>query len=101
MPNFNGETLLSLGNHKFILRPTFRSLMNIEKKIGKTIIQLCEDFAGQKFSLEEILTIITETLTSPKMSEKEIIEVIQQHGIINTIPQIFELLCAAIGIQLE
>ena len=62
MNQYKGEVKGKLGDKERTFRLTFESIVNIENKTGKSIIQLTTDMSSAKYSFKDLLTILHEAL---------------------------------------
>ena len=66
MNQYKGEVKGKLGNTERTFRLTFESIVNIENKTGKSIIQLTQDMSAGKYSFKDLLTILHQGLLGAK-----------------------------------
>ncbi len=56
--NAAGEIALDVDGTTYLLRPTLRCAMDVEKALGRALTVLLKDFAADKISLTDAYTIV-------------------------------------------
>ena len=84
MNQYRGEVKGQLGNEERTFRLSFESIVNIEEKTGKSIVQLTQDMSVAKYSFRDLLTILHEGLqgTGKKYVQAAVGDMIMQSGIL-------------------
>ena len=62
MNQYKGEIKGNLGDKERTFKLTFESIVNIENKTNKSIIQLTQDMSAGKYSFKELLIILHDGL---------------------------------------
>ncbi len=84
MNQYRGEVKASLGGEERTFRLSFESIVNIEEKTGKSIVQLTQDMSVAKYSFKDLITILHEGLlgTGKKYVKEAVGDMIMKSGII-------------------
>ena len=84
MNQYKGEVKGKLGDKERTFRLTFESIVNIEDKTGKSIVELTQDMSVAKYTFKDLLTILHEGLlgTGKKYVKESVGDMIMQSGII-------------------
>lgn len=91
-----GDIALKFKSMNLVLRPSFSAIAEIESATAKSIIQLIEEFPVKKLKFEEIVSIIHAANIS-NIERQEIINLIEEEGIIEVLPVLVEFLLIAVG----
>ena len=62
MNQYKGEVKGNLGGEERTFRLSFESIVNIEEKTGKSIVELTQDMSVAKYSFKDLLIILHEGL---------------------------------------
>ena len=86
MNQYRGEVKGNLGGEERTFRLSFESIVNIEEKTGKSIVELTQDMSVAKYSFKDLLTILHEGLlgTGKKFIKESVGDMIMQSGIIKS-----------------
>ena len=86
MNQYRGEVKGNLGGEERTFRLSFESIVNIEEKTGKSIVELTQDMSVAKYSFKDLLTILHEGLlgTGKKFVKESVGDMIMQSGIIKS-----------------
>ena len=86
MNHYKGEVKAQLGDKARTFRLTFESIVNIEEKTGKSIVELTQDMSVAKYSFKDLLIILHEGLlgTGKKFIKESVGDMIMQSGIIKS-----------------
>ena len=86
MNQYKGEVKGKLGDKERTFRLTFESIVNIEEKTGKSIVELTQDMSVAKYSFKDLLIILHEGLlgTGKKFIKESVGDMIMQSGIIKS-----------------
>lgn len=86
MNQYKGEVKGKLGDKERIFRLTFESIVNIENKTGKSIIQLTTDMSTAKYSFKDLLIILHEGLLGAKVNilQESVGDAMMQTGLIKS-----------------
>ena len=86
MNQYKGEVNGKLGDKERTFRLTFESIVNIEEKTGKSIVELTQDMSVAKYSFKDLLIILHEGLlgTGKKFIKESVGDMIMQSGIIKS-----------------
>ena len=86
MNQYKGEVKGNLGGEERTFRLSFESIVNIEEKTGKSIVELTQDMSVAKYSFKDLLTILHEGLlgTGKKFIKESVGDMIMQSGIIKS-----------------
>ena len=84
MNQYKGEVKGKLGDTERTFRLTFESIVNIENKTGKSIIQLTTDMSSAKYTFKDLLIILHEGLkgAGSNVIQKAVGDMIMESGII-------------------
>ena len=84
MNQYKGEVKGKLGDKERTFRLTFESIVNIENKTGKSIIQLTTDMSSAKYTFKDLLIILHEGLKGAggNIIQKAVGDMIMESGII-------------------
>ena len=66
MNKYKGEISRKFGDKERVFRLTFDSIVNIEHRTGKSVMDVARSIAEQKFSLSDISVILHEGLLGAK-----------------------------------
>ena len=86
MNQYKGEVKGKLGDKERTFRLTFESIVNIENKTGKSIIQLTTDMSTAKYSFKDLLIILHEALLGAKTNilQEAVGDAMMQTGLIKS-----------------
>ena len=86
MNQYKGEVKGNLGGEERTFRLSFESIVNIEEKTGKSIVELTQDMSVAKYSFKDLLIILHEGLlgTGKKFIKESVGDMIMQSGIIKS-----------------
>ena len=86
MNQYKGEVKGKLGDKERTFRLTFESIVNIENKTGKSIIQLTTDMSTAKYSFKDLLIILHEALLGAKTDilQEAVGDAMMQTGLIKS-----------------
>ena len=86
MNQYKGEVKGNLGGEERTFRLSFESIVNIEEKTGKSIVELTQDMSVAKYSFKDLLIILHEGLlgTGKKFVKESVGDMIMQSGIIKS-----------------
>jgi hypothetical protein len=86
MNQYKGEVTGKLGDKERTFRLTFESIVNIENKTGKSIIQLTTDMSTAKYSFKDLLIILHEALLGAKTNilQEAVGDAMMQTGLIKS-----------------
>jgi hypothetical protein len=103
MANKNrGEVDIILNKHKYVMRPTFQALCEIENDLDKSLFSIIEESNNNVMPLKNMVSIIKNGINANgkyDLQEDEIGEAIMQASIIKIIPKIYQFLSQAVGIK--
>lgn len=95
-----GEKNVTLGGRQFLLRPSFRAIVEIENKTGKSVLELFNAFKGQRVSASETVAILSATIKagggSDIPSDDDLGDLIFSEGILNVQAIAVEVLLSAL-----
>jgi len=80
---YKGEIKGKLGDKERTFRLTFESIVNIESRAGKSIMEISSNIASNKFSFKDVLTILHEGLeaTGNKLTVETVGDMIMKTGL--------------------
>ena len=86
MNQYKGEIKGNLGDKERTFKLTFESIVNIENKTGKSIIQLTTDMSTAKYSFKDLLIILHEALLGAKTNilQEAVGDAMMQTGLIKS-----------------
>lgn len=97
------EVLFELGDTKLTLRPTFECLIEIEDQLlaqgrYKTLIEFVNSVGSQSASIKESIIILREASLAGgnPITEKEIVALVEKHGIVPIQMSLAEFLSKAL-----
>ena len=78
-----GEVTLVCGSRRFVLRPTFNALLEIEDSLGAGLVEIAQRIAARRYGLRDLLAIATAgaQAVDPNIRRKEIGEAIAEAGL--------------------
>ena len=87
---YKGEIKGKLGDKERTFRLTFESIVNIENKTGKSIMEIASTLANNTFSFKQILTVLHEGLVGAggKFTQASVGDMVMKTGLID---------CAVLG----
>lgn len=89
-----GEVEIELGRERFVMRPTFAAIMEIEGELGG-VVPLARRAAGGDFGLREVAVIVCAGLNgfgARRFTREEVGELILAAGIANAAAPVRDLL---------
>ena len=86
MNQYKGEVKGKLGDKERTFKLTFESIVNIENKTNKSIIQLTQDMSTGKYSFKDLLIILHEALlgTKIKIVQESVGDAMMQSGLLKS-----------------
>ena len=84
MNQYKGEVKAQLGSKERVFRLTFESIVNIESRTNKSVIDLTTDMAKGKYSFKDLLIILHEGLMGAKNNvlQEAVGDMIMESGIV-------------------
>ena len=84
MNQYKGEVKAKLGDKERTFRLTFESIVNIENRTKRSVIELTNDMAQVKYSFKELLVILHEGLLGAKVNviQEAVGDMIMESGIV-------------------
>ena len=81
---YKGEIKGELGDKERTFRLTFDSIVNIENRTGKSIMDITNEIALQKYSLKDVVIIFHEALSGAggKFTQASVGDMVMQTGLI-------------------
>ena len=81
---YKGEITGKLGDKERTFRLTFEGIVNIESRTGKSIMDITNDIALQKYSLKDVVIIFHEALLGAggKFTQPAVGDMVMQTGLI-------------------
>ena len=83
---YKGEIKQRLGDKERVFRLTFDSIVNIESRTGKSIMDITNEIALNKYSMEDIVVVLHEGLISSgiKLTQPAVGDMIMQTGLVKS-----------------
>ena len=83
---YKGEIKERLGDKERVFRLTFDSIVNIETRTGKSIMDITNEIALNKYSMKDIVVILHEGLTSSgiKLTQPSVGDMIMKTGLVKS-----------------
>lgn len=83
MNKYKGEIKGKLGDKERVFRLTFDSIVQIEERTGKSVMEIARSIALQNFSFKDILAILHEGLTGAggKYTQPAVGDMVMQTGL--------------------
>lgn len=97
--NLRGEVNVTLGERRFILRPSFSAIMDIEERLGG-IVALALRASRGDYGLKDVATVIWCTIRqseSQKPTLDELGELVLQAGLASAADAMKDVLTAVLG----
>ena len=84
MNQYKGDVKGELGGEERTFRLTFESIVKIENKLNKSIVQMAQDMSQAKYTFQDILIILHEGLlgTGKKILQESVGDWIMKSGIV-------------------
>jgi len=81
---YKGEITGKLGDKERTFRLTFEGIVNIESRTGKSIMDITNDIATQKYSLKDVVIIFHESLLGAggKFTQATVGDMVMQTGLL-------------------
>ncbi len=92
---YRGEVEIKVGDKKFIMCPSFNSMVNIEEKTGLSIISLATDFKQHTSNINILSIIIRESVSN--ISDTEIKFIFEKNGISYVAQKVIKFFENALG----
>ena len=86
-PNkYKGEIKERLGDKERVFKLTFDSIVNIETRTGKSIMDITNEIALNKYSMKDIVVVLHEGLISSgiKLTQPAVGDMIMQTGLVKS-----------------
>ena len=86
MNQYKGEIKQRLGDKERVFRLTFDSIVNIESRTGKSIMDITNEIALNKYSMKDIVVVLHEGLISSgiKLTQPAVGDMIMQTGLVKS-----------------
>ena len=83
---YKGEIKQRLGDKESVFRLTFDSIVNIESRTGKSIMDITNEIALNKYSMKDIVVVLHEGLISSgiKLTQPAVGDMIMQTGLVKS-----------------
>jgi hypothetical protein len=83
---YKGEIKQRLGDKERVFRLTFDSIVNIESRTGKSIMDITNEIALNKYSMKDIVVVLHEGLISSgiKLTQPAVGDMIMQTGLVKS-----------------
>ena len=83
---YKGEIKQRLGDKERVFRLTFDSIVNIESRTGKSIMDSTNEIALNKYSMKDIVVVLHEGLISSgiKLTQPAVGDMIMQTGLVKS-----------------
>ena len=83
---YKGEIKQRLGDKERVFRLTFDSIVNIESRTGKSIMDITNEIALNKYSMKDIVVILHEGLISSgiKLTQPSVGDMIMKTGLVKS-----------------
>ena len=83
---YKGEIKHRLGDKERVFKLTFDSIVNIETRTGKSIMDITNDIAINKYSMKDIVIVLHEGLISSgvKLTQPSVGDMIIQTGLVKS-----------------
>ena len=83
---YKGEIKQRLGDKERVFRLTFDSIVNIESRTGKSIMDITNEIALNKYSMKDIVVVLHEGLISSgiKLTQPSVGDMIMQTGLVKS-----------------
>tara|TARA_Y100001972_G_scaffold98055_1_gene121295 strand:+ start:50 stop:436 length:387 start_codon:yes stop_codon:yes gene_type:complete len=83
---YKGEIKERLGDKERVFRLTFDSIVNIESRTGKSIMDITNEIALNKYSMKDIVVILHEGLISSgiKLTQPSVGDMIMKTGLVKS-----------------
>ena len=83
---YKGEIKERLGDKERVFRLTFDSIVNIETRTGKSIMDITNEIALNKYSMKDIVVILHEGLISSgiKLTQPSVGDMIMKTGLVKS-----------------
>ena len=83
---YKGEIKERLGDKERVFRLTFDSIVNIESRTGKSIMDITNEIALNKYSMKDIVVVLHEGLISSgiKLTQPAVGDMIMQTGLVKS-----------------
>jgi len=83
---YKGEIKERLGDKERVFRLTFDSIVNIESRTGKSIMDITNEIALNKYSMKDIVVVLHEGLISSgiKLTQPSVGDMIMKTGLVKS-----------------
>ena len=83
---YKGEIKQRLGDKERVFRLTFDSIVNIESRTGKSIMDITNEIALNKYSMKDIVVVLHEALITSgiKLTQPSVGDMIMQTGLVKS-----------------
>ena len=83
---YKGEIKQRLGDKERVFRLTFDSIVNIESRTGKSIMDITNEIALNKYSMKDIVVVLHEALITSgiKLTQPAVGDMIMQTGLVKS-----------------
>ena len=83
---YKGEIKQRLGDKERVFRLTFDSIENIESRTGKSIMDITNEIALNKYSMKDIVVVLHEALITSgiKLTQPSVGDMIMQTGLVKS-----------------
>jgi hypothetical protein len=83
---YKGEVKERLGDKERVFKLTFDSIVNIEQRTGKSIMDITNQIAINKYSMKDIVIVLHEGLiaTGSKLTQPSVGDMIMQSGLVKS-----------------
>ena len=83
---YKGEINQRLGDKERVFRLTFDSIVNIESRTGKSIMDITNEIALNKYSMKDIVVVLHEALITSgiKLTQPSVGDMIMQTGLVKS-----------------
>lgn len=95
-----GEIIVTLGDQKIVLVPSFDNIQSVESLIGRSFLKVASEFVGKRpsFSANEVANIIYVCQkTDPKLSFNKIGKLLEKYGVMKALIPIAEFMDIALN----
>tara|TARA_R100000657_G_C4604789_1_gene59509 strand:- start:43 stop:423 length:381 start_codon:yes stop_codon:yes gene_type:complete len=86
MNKYKGETKGTLANKEYVFRLTFESIVSIEDRTNKSIMQIATEMGNNNFAMRDIVIVLYEALKGAdnKIVQKAVGDLVIQNGLVNS-----------------
>ena len=83
---YKGEIKQRLGDKERVFRLTFDSIVNIESRTGKSIMDITNEIALNKYSMKDIVVVLHDALITSgiKLTQPAVGDMIMQTGLVKS-----------------